>query len=313
MNRIPSETREPRCYAKFSEGTCESRSTERNVTATNYSISLLAASTESWLGEFCAGKNVSGGFVNRHLLVSGKPTRVLPKPKRPSPDLWSDIVNRFAALVPLEITPIIEEGQILWSGKKRTIGWASDTEAAWHAYYRKRTSEMRTIQSEILVELSARESTHAIKLAGLAAFMDRRLIVGPRDLEFGVKFARWSTQNAINLIVQNVRHYAGEADRVLTKLRKSGPISKTDLARGLGGAQKEINRAIGHLIVDGVLEDCPDGLLRIQTKASNLQQEEIEKFFGKSDISEFIATEKLGVGSPSSPLTPSEFSFTEAP
>ena len=290
------------------------KTVSRNVHAENYAISILGASTESWLGEFCSGKNISGGFVNRHVIVTGTPSRILPKPTQPSDKEWADITGRFSDLLPSGICSVVEEGRIKWQGAKRIMSWDSESEYVWNAYYKKRVQEMRKLSTHLLSELSARELTHATKLAGISAFLDQRQIVSLRDLVFGTQFARWSIQNAIILMTSKDNPRSEAAVRVINKLKKSGPMNKTDLARALGGRQKEINTEISHMSLDGILEECPDGLLRLTGNASNSQQDEIDKYFGKSNISEFSEKKELEVDQilPIEP-PPHPFSFIDAP
>jgi hypothetical protein len=267
----------------------------RSVAIENYAISIFGASTAGWIEGFCSGKNISGGFVNRHIVITGRPLRILPKPIQPSPEVLSDIVSRFANLIPISLVPIIEEKRIKWRGKKLSLAWTSETEAAWSRYYFKRVEEMRRITDQRLTELSARELTHATKLMGISTFLDGRLTVGLKDLEFGIRFSRWSTQNTIAMMAPAYLPKSEAGRRVFEKLTKSGPISKTDLAKALGGKQHEINRAILHMIADEVLEECPDGLLRFQQRTSNSQQSETEKFFGKLNSCELFQKSKLDV------------------
>lgn len=269
----------------------------RQIIAENYSISILGASTESWLGEFCSARNVGGGFVNRHIVVTGRPVRILPSPVRPPIKIWEDIVKRFSKLIPHDVHAEVSDGQIKWTGTKHVINWDSESEEVWKNYYTKRVEDLRTLKTTLLEELSARELTHATKLAGISAFLESRTEVNLKDLEFGIKLARWSVQNVISMMTMGSRPVCKVEERVKNKLKKSGPISKGDLARALGGNQKEINKSIGHMIIDGVLEDCPDGLLRLNPNISNYLQDEIEKYFGKSNICEFFKKIKLEVGS----------------
>lgn len=269
----------------------------RLVNAHGYVISIFGASTASWLNDFFSGRNVSGGFVNRHLIFSGIPERILPKPKQPPQKLRDDLVSRFRDLIPNDLQSEVTEGRISWNATRAVTGWSTSAERSWAKYYPNRIRIFRNLTSPIVAELSARELTHAIKLAGLSAFLSRRRIVNDEDLEFGIRLSRWSSRNAMNLVSSSVSYSSTrESDRVMNKLKKSGPISKTDLARALGGNQKEINRAIGHMLVDGILQDCPDGLLRLISETSNSQPNEIEKFFGKTDASEFTLEKKLEVG-----------------
>lgn len=156
---------------------------------------------------------------------------------------------------------------------------------------------MRALKSTQLSELSARELTHATKLTGLSAFLDKRRVVNAQDLEFGIRLARWSIQNIIGLITtkNSANKFGREAQRVINHLEKNGPTSKTHLARALGGNQTEVNRTIQHLIADEFVEWVE---LKLQLKISpNSQQGEIEKYFGKFDTSAFNRKNELEVKS----------------
>ena len=280
------------------------KTVSRKSQAQGYAISIFGASTKSWLSDFSSGKNISGGFVNRHLVIAGEPIRILPNPQFPPQVIWDQMVSRFSELIPSDIALLIAENSIKWTGTKRTITWSSEAKILWDLYYRKQTQAARKITTPFLIEVSARELTHAIKLMGLSAFLDGRTTVLQKDLEFGTRCARWSTQNVITMMSADSYDQSEPAQRVLNKLSKSGPMNKTDLARALGGRQTEINKAIWHLVIDEVLEDCPDGLLRINGRVSNSQQTEIDQYFGKSDTSALMARKELEVDSSSPMMTP---------
>jgi hypothetical protein len=273
------------------------KTVSRQMEAENFSLSILAASTPSWLGDFCSNHNVSGGFVNRHLVFTGNAERILPSPEYPPDRVVEKFVSHFVDLVPKGLHHDIENGRIKWRGDKKIITWPTDVELFWYSYYRARVLEMRALKSTQLSELSARELTHATKLTGLSAFLDKRRVVNAQDLEFGIRLARWSIQNIIGLITtkNSANKFGREAQRVINHLEKNGPTSKTHLARALGGNQTEVNRTIQHLIADEFVEWVE---LKLQLKISpNSQQGEIEKYFGKFDTSAFNRKNELEVKS----------------
>jgi len=271
----------------------------RAVNAENYLVSILAGSTASWLESFVQGKNIAGGFTNRHACFSGVPRQIIPFQKEIPPEKFRRLVEQFSELIPRGLQGAeANDGGVVWTAERRSLQWGTHARNAWEAYYRERTGEMRSISGSIVSDLCARELTHALKFTGLAVTLDHKDLVERRHLEFGVRLARACIRNLANLLTnqQNTSTKDPHTRRIVELLRKRGPMTKQDLARALGGKQLPYNRAIEHMKIEGVILEEEENLLQLRVPTSNQFQDEVSNFLGKTGISEIFNKAELEVG-----------------
>lgn len=266
---------------------------QRNLEASNYTLSVIAGSTKSWLCDFTSSKNIGGGFVNRHLTFTGFPERIIPTRSQTSQERWRHLVDSFAVLIPTDLRPLKEGNRVTWVAARKELNWTPNAEALWKKYYRHRIEDYRSLRTESLSELSARELTHATKMAGVRSFAEKRNEVTVDDIVFGVEIARWATRNTIDLVKPHKYFNNKLSQRILKKIEMFKPISKTELAKRLGGKQEQINDELEHLITDKYVMRLDNETLVPGPSTLNYRNSETEKYFGKTNISEFY--EKLKV------------------
>lgn len=267
---------------------------QRKVDASDYSISIVAGSTKVWLREFLDKKNIGGGFVNRHLVFTGTPERIMPVRSKIDPERWEHIVEQFDSMIPRDLRGLIEGNRVKWVGTTKVVTWSLQAKNAWTRHYTTRIKEMRELTSDSeLSELSARELTHTTKLAGLRCHAEGRSEVSCEDLVFGIRVARWATRNVIELAKPHKYFSDQLSKRIIEKIENFKPISKTDLARKLGGKQDEINRKLEHLITDQFVLRLDGGMLMPGPEILNYRDSDIEKYFGKTDVSNWIENVEL--------------------
>lgn len=281
----------------------------REVNSDNYLLSIIASSTPSWLKGLTQGENIAGGFTNRHACFVGTPTRTIPFPVEIPPERFSQLAQRFSKLIPEKIQINgVEDENIHWTAPSRVLSLTNLCQRAWVCYYSKRTEDMRSIPGSLISDLGARELTHAMKFAGLAACIEGKQTIEKTQLEFGVRLARWCIRNLADLTLKTKDAHldSPQAKKVWTLINKKGPMTKQAIARSIGGKQESINIAIEHLKIDKILNEYDDGRIGIDSSTPNQVKDEIEHFLGKSNISEIFEKIELEVGAEKSRMADGE-------
>lgn len=274
------------------------RTLSRQVDVKNYCLCLLAGSTSAWLSDFTSTRNIGGGYVNRHLAFCAKSSRVLARPDTIREGVWDKIASDYASIIPKNLKLVVTVDGPQWEAPILVLDWSILARTAWEQFYRQQTLMMRQCEDSLLCELSARQLTHAVKMAGLRAFMEKRSSINEDDLCFGVRIARWSTQNTAVLVgdIRQPTNLPSVMLRILNKVRDFAPINKTELARHLGGKQGVINAYLELLLAQGHLVKAVTGEFMLGDSTFNLRRILIQEYFGKSDIS--VVIDKLRVEQP---------------
>lgn len=279
----------------YDGGAISVNTVSRSMNANRYSLNILGASTNDWLNSFRSERNIGGGFVNRHLIFTGNPVRIIPSPPIVDQKGYQIVVDQFYELIPRDLRGSIDSKRISWEATLKNIQWSHSAKVIWERFYTNRTKEIRCLESAKLKDLAARELIHASKLTGLCAALEGRGQVSIQDVEFGCRLARYSIQNAIRLMVEDRPHLDRDCERILSKLEDKGPLNKRALAQALGGKQDKINRALEYLKYLGFIEEKEGLGFERCDPTSNIQLGETEKYFGKLDACEFSTETMLNV------------------
>lgn len=217
-------------------------------------LGILACSTESWLKDLVTKANVAGGFVNRHLIVSAAPASdplIFPEPI--SDQEFSDLARRFASISPSVRFQMVSRGtQVTHSqvADKIHLGFA-DLEARefWQSYAKENHSRISSMAEEDGNAL-ARESIIALKLAGISALAENNAGLTLRDLNFGVAWAKASSEAAIRLTgsgscqlredtdAKLAYQFLGYVERIHE--RTKGPVTRKEVWSAAGGSKRAV-------------------------------------------------------------------------
>lgn len=256
------------------------------IEVSDYTLNLIAASTKSWLSDFMTQSNVGGGFVNRHLVFQGIPSRALPSPRTMNADSYKTPASIFLPLIDDKLTHWERDGRNVWEYEPIYLEWCPKAKLLWHAFYADRWAKFRRIEDEFITAIAGRESTHIQKLAGLRCFLDERSEVSLEDLAFGIELTFYSIQNLFALAGRSqgsaYERYS-QGKKIAKIISQAGFIKKRDLAQRLGGKQDDINLTLDHLIVDGLLTQDNDGFYSLTPEALNIQQQDGSGLFVVSD------------------------------
>jgi hypothetical protein len=250
------------------------------------------------LGDFHSARNVGGGFTNRHLIFSGTPSTSLPFTPCMNENRFKGIAAELVKLIPTSLKLSNTRLGTTWNAPQSMIVWTQEARLLWKNFYNERILQLRQLSGSPICDIAARETTHACKLACIRAILEGRMELQVEDIQFGVRLARWCCRNLADLLkCGNEKRWDDSATRkVIHAIEKHGPMSKQTMARKFGGKQDDYNRAIGHLQLDGVLEQLSDGTLVLSGSTPNQQTDEINFLLGKTNISEFCDAAELEVG-----------------
>jgi hypothetical protein len=243
-------------------------------------FAIFGASTKRAFFSALKKKEVSSGFVNRHLLVDvGRGASRMVDPKYPRGACPSWLVTALKKVAgnpaPLDNRPqrlkVIGGGEVTIAGGFRKIGWANpELQECW----REIDADIRAMPSVEDRELWIRSPELALRIATVAAVFDGRKSVEAIDRQLGHAIAKQSMlqiqegyqEHSLEEFEQAdlVEHIRDEFRRktVLTK----GQIHK--LCERKTGDYRKIDRAVAHLATVGdIIElDPPEGPGRPTTK-----------------------------------------------
>lgn len=259
----------------------------KSLCARDYALTLLVSSTKEWIQDFGSMSNTSGGYTNRHLIFTGESSKNIANPKNFPPEEFIVFVETLKNnILPKDISyQDLPEGGA-WTAKQLTMSLSQEASTLWESYYSSERLRLRKVRNPRALEIGGREDSHAKKLAALRALLEGRKIIGPDDLVFGARLARWSTRNALDLIIPKVDfdfgYYSESAKKIVSFLANEAPQSKTELAQRIGGKQDVVNMALKLLIDRGLIEKTESGYNL--SLGSQVQESEVEEYFGKSSI-----------------------------
>jgi hypothetical protein len=174
-------------------------------------ISMIGASTQSLMAGSSPTEILSGGFLNRFVIVVEKDTeRCFPIPKKG----MQNTINKLNEVISL------------FKGYSGTLSMSLEAEATHDSWYRQRWSDLRTTEDEATREVMARSYKHILKTSMLVhlaqcgtlticnkCFMDSVNLMG---------FVEENLPGMVKTIKQST--ISSESDYVLHHIIKSGGI-----------------------------------------------------------------------------------------
>jgi hypothetical protein len=217
---------------------------------------LFGTSTEPVLYKALKSKQISGGFVSRHLVINagrGAERMIEPKYSWVSCPKWlrkalKEVAGRPA---PLDNTPLISRAQVIWDFRR--IGWGLGAKDRWFDYEysirRKPSGEQRDVWIRV--------PEMALRIATIVAVFRGSLEVDLIDLEWAIGVAEHS---ATKIIEGLQAHSSEDLEQVelirivRTKLEQKKTLTKSVLFKiceNKTNDQRKIWAAINHLVILG--------------------------------------------------------------
>ena len=221
-------------------------------------FSIFGVSTEPAFYKALKSKQVSGGFVSRHLMINagrGAERMVEPKYSWVSCPKWlrkalKDVAGKPA---PFDNSPLMNDlNEMVWDFRR--IGWATpEVKDRWYNYDYKNRSRPSGEERDVWI----RAAEQALRIATIVAVFRGSDVVDLEDLEWAIGVAEHST----TMIIEGLHTHSSEDMEqveliriVRAGLRQKKTMTKSVLFRlceNKTDDQRKIWRAINHLVILG--------------------------------------------------------------
>lgn len=245
----------PRLTELYNTGaTFEVNTKSDSVIIRNPFACVVSASTPAWFSESIGESEISGGFLNRWTMFTGKAERLIPFPKAPSATIWAGMVKDLAALIQQA------------SGEYKLTPEAKDLFGEFYGTFRQRK------EVGLRSEATARTDLHVIKYALLFAVLDAQSEIGLDHISRGIALATFNMDVALSVVGAAGLGSFGAREQKLLAILKAGRLSMREAMRRLTISADDLNRATRALervgLIDVVTETTAAGRRRIFLEAS---------------------------------------------
>jgi hypothetical protein len=197
-------------------------------------LSLVTATPKAYIEDILSDLEITGGFLNRFLIISGNEQPPKPIVKSPSPAAWEAIASGVREL------------------KDRTVGHLEMTAEAtelWTNFYTGWKTERREWHPK-QANLSARTFEHVLKIGVVYSVLAGENQISVKSLAIAIAVGGWLQFNTLRLFADSGLDYLGKAERIILDLLKranNGRMWRRDLQQAVSkrGFNGEVfNRAI---------------------------------------------------------------------
>jgi Protein of unknown function (DUF3987) len=167
-------------------------------------VSLLTATPQAYIEDILSDLEISGGFLNRFLIISGPEQEPKPIVKSPSIEAWESIAAELRKI------------------EKRTLGhldMTSEAEELWIDFYTKWKKERREWQPQ-QANLSARTFEHILKISVVYSVLAAEDKIGSQSLGTAIAIGKWLQSNTLRLFVDTGLDHFGKCERTIIELLK---------------------------------------------------------------------------------------------
>jgi hypothetical protein len=188
-------------------------------------VSLVAATPRAYIDDLLSDLEISGGFLNRFLMVTGAEQPPKPIVRAPSSAAWESVAGPLRAIgerfdnspTHLEMTP--------------------DAERLWCEFYTQWKNERRNWQQKA-AELTSRVFEHTLKIAVVYSALEGKTTITADALARAVALGGWLQSNTLRMFDDIGLDHFGKCERIildLLKKAKDGRMWRRDLQRELSG------------------------------------------------------------------------------
>jgi hypothetical protein len=167
-------------------------------------LSMVTATPQAYVEDVLTDLEVSGGFLNRFMVLSGTEQKAKPRVRMPSVGEWESIAA--------ELRPIGE----------RTIGhveMTAEAETLWDDFYIG-WKEDRRGWSPTQANLSARTFEHILKIAVVYSVLAGESTISAKILETSIAIGKWLQSNSLRLFADTGLDRFGKCERVIVDTLK---------------------------------------------------------------------------------------------
>jgi hypothetical protein len=212
-------------------------------------FSFAGATTLEWLELAVDETDFASGLLNRFLFFSAPPVELDPLPGKVNEKLLAEVINGLKQSA---------------SGHREFI-LSKKAEGRWKELFREFDARRKAHLDapDALSQATSRIDTHAMRLALLAAAINRRdHHIEIADVEFGWTVARHCEDAAVSIFSGLAMGRTKKLElKIRTRLSQKGQQSRRELAQALAGGSssftsKELNEAVDQMEKAGVIEEC---------------------------------------------------------
>lgn len=234
-NLIPRLTELYNCGRSFEVNT----KTEKVIIKNPFAC-IVSASTPAWFAESIGESEISGGFLNRWMMFSGKVETLIPFPTPPDAARWEGIAA--------ELLCVVQQTR----GEYPLSPEARDVFSEFYKTFRSNKDD------GLGAEATARTDLHAIKSALLFALLDRKSLIEVDDVCRGIALATFNMEVALSVIGSAGLSRIGAAEQKLMAALKNGRLSTREVMRRLHLSADELDRISRSLERVGEIEITTD-------------------------------------------------------
>ena len=231
-NLIPRLTELYNCGPSFEVNTKTDKAIIKNPFAC-----IVSASTPVWFAESIGESEISGGFLNRWTMFSGKIEKLIPFPPAPDAATWEGIAQ--------DLTRVLEHAR----GNHQL---SQEAQELFSEFYHTLRSPRK--DEGFRTEATARTDLHAIKFALLYAVLDRKSQIEVDDVSRGIALATFTMEVAATMIGSAGVSRMGVQEQKLLATLKDGRLSTREAMRRLRISADELNQVSRSLERLGMIE-----------------------------------------------------------
>lgn len=210
-------------------------------------VSLVAATPKAYIDDLLGELEITGGFLNRFLIVSGSEQPPKPIVRAPSAAAWESIAAPLREIGErFEISPTHFE-------------MTREAERLWCEFYTTWKNDRRGWQQK-MTELTARCFEHVLKIAIVYAALDGEVQITAEALARAIALGEWLQSNTLSLFSDAALDHFGKCEQTildLLKRTKDCRLWRRDLQQSVAkrGFNAEIfGRAVKALEASDVIE-----------------------------------------------------------
>jgi Bifunctional DNA primase/polymerase, N-terminal/Protein of unknown function (DUF3987) len=183
-------------------------------------LSLVTATPQAYIEDILSDLEITGGFLNRFLIISGEEQAPKPIVKSPSAAAWEAIAAGLRQI------------------RERTVGHLEMTAEAtelWIDFYTGWKNERRAWHPK-QANLSARIFEHVLKIAVVYSALAAEPQISAKSLAIAVAVGGWLQSNTLRLFADTGMDHFGKCERVILdilKRAKDGHMWRRDLQQAV--------------------------------------------------------------------------------
>jgi Protein of unknown function (DUF3987) len=195
---------------------------EESTTAVKPFLSFITATPQAFVDDLLGELEITGGFLNRFLIITGEVQEPKPRVQPPSEAAWESIVRPLRE---------IHERMV---ANPHHMEFNLEAEQLWDCFYTEWRTKRKTCNPRT-ADLSARTFEHVLKMAVVYSVLAGEQTINPRSLATAIAIGEWLEGNTLALFADTGLDRRTKAQNAIIRRLKmqKRPMFVRDLQRGL--------------------------------------------------------------------------------